>query len=72
MKVRERLRQLLARYGGWLPRRGGWTRRVLSRIAAKRTQSEETDRVAEARAHFWAELRAGQREAEAGSSRPRT
>jgi len=45
-------------------------RGTLGPIAVKKEQDEEDSRWAEARARFWAELREGQRQAEASSSKP--
>ena len=61
----KRLRKALARHWGWLWRRDG---KVLGRLAGK---TEHDEARAEARAHFWAELREGQREAEAQCARLR-
>jgi hypothetical protein len=67
--MRNRLRQALARYWSGLFGRDGTGRGVLRRIAARKAENEERGRSAEARARFWAELRDGQREAEAQCSR---
>ena len=64
-----RLRQALVRHCGWLWARAAWERRVLSRIAARNARKQQSSRSDEARARFWAELREGQREAEAQCSR---
>jgi len=61
----KRLRQAFARHYGWVSRMGGRVRSVLGLVAAKRERAVEDSRCIEARARFWAELREGQREAEA-------
>jgi hypothetical protein len=64
--MRTSLHQALARL--WA--RAVWGRRVLSHIVARNARSRQNSRSDEARARFWAELREGQREAEAQCSRP--
>jgi len=68
-RMRKRLRQALARRWRSLWRRAGRLRDVLGPIAAKIEGDEEARRWAEKRARFWAELREGQREAEAHRAR---
>jgi hypothetical protein len=59
--VRDLLRQVLQRWTRWW---GNLTRStLLGRFVAKKTPPPATIRSAEERARFWAELRAGQREA---------
>ena len=69
-RMRERLRQTLALHWGWLWRRARTWHGILGLITAKKEQDEERSQWTEARARFWAELREGQREAEAHCSRP--
>ena len=59
------LRQAVARNGRWLWRRTGRVRELLDRIAAKRERDREESRSSAERTRFWADLREGQREAEA-------
>lgn len=58
------LRDVLAAYWQWLRRREGGGRGVLARLAAEKEQDRRT---CEARARFWAEMRAGRQEAEVRS-----
>jgi len=67
--MRNCLRRALVRHWGWLWARAAWERRVLGRIAARNARNQQSSRSDEARARFWAELREGQREAEAQCSR---
>ncbi len=65
----KRLRQAIAWYGTWVWQRTGKVRELLSLNAAKREQDHEDSRRSAARARFWADMREGQREAEAHCSR---
>lgn len=68
--MRTSFRHALVRHWGWLWARAAWGRRVFSRIAARNARNRQSSRSDEARTRFWAELREGQREAEAQCSRP--
>jgi hypothetical protein len=63
------VRPALAHCGAWVRRLSGTMRGWLARGAARRARTERDCRYLEARARFWAEVRAGQREAEALSAR---
>ena len=65
----KQLRQALARFGGWVGRRRASLRGFLGRGAALRARTLQDRRELDARARFWAEVRAGQREAEALSAK---
>ncbi len=67
-RMRQRLRRMLARHWQWWRRAGG-LRGVLGPIAAKKEVNDEARHWAEERSRFWAELREGQREAEAQRAR---
>jgi hypothetical protein len=64
---RSRLR--LVQLFGWVWRQGRRGHAFLGRSATERARVEGDCRQVEARARFWAELREGQREAEALSAR---
>ena len=61
----KRLRQAIARHGKGVWQRTGGVRQLLGIIAAKRERDREDGRQSAVRARFWAEVREGQREAEA-------
>ena len=61
----KRLRQAIARQGKGMWQRTGRVRELLGLIAAKRHRDREDSRRNAARTRFWAEVREGQREAEA-------
>jgi hypothetical protein len=63
------LGQAIARHGRWLRRRTGMVCELLHVIAAKRERYQRDSCRSVARARFWADLREGQRQAEAHSSR---
>ena len=63
------LRQALTRYYGWMRRRTSQMRELLGFIRAKSERAAEDSRRDTARANFWADFHAGQREAEAHCSR---
>ena len=65
----KRLGQALPRYYGWMRRRTSRMREVLGLIAVKKQRAAEDSNQKTARARFWADFRAGQREAEAHCSR---
>ena len=65
----KRLRQALHRYYGWMRRRASRMRELLGLIAGKKERSAEDSHQKTARARFWADFRAGQREAEAHCAR---
>jgi hypothetical protein len=67
-----RVRLALAPLSTWARRRGSRMRAFLRRSATNSERSEDDGRHVEARARFWAELREGQREAEAECARPAT
>jgi hypothetical protein len=64
-----RLREAIVRDVAWVWRRRGRVRELIRLRAARRAQDKEDSRQTAARARFWAELREGQREAEAQCSR---
>lgn len=59
----------LAQLSRWMSRLSSGTRDLLGRGAARRARTEDEYRQVQARARFWAEVREGQREAEAQSGR---
>jgi hypothetical protein len=65
----KRLRQAIARHGRGVWQRTGRVRELLGLIAAKRERNHEVSRQSAARARFWADVREGQREAEAHCAR---
>ena len=65
----QHLRQALTRYYGWMRRRTSQMRELLGVIRAKSKRAAEDSRRNTARATFWADFHAGQREAEAHCSR---
>jgi hypothetical protein len=65
----KQLREALARFGEGLRRRSGSLRGFVGRGAALRARTVQDRRDLEARARFWSEVRAGQREAEALSGK---
>lgn len=65
----KRLYQPLSRYYGRMRLRTSRLRRVLGSIAFKKERAAEDSRQKTARACFWADYHAGQREAEAHCSR---
>ena len=65
----KRLYQPLTRYYGWMRRRTSRLRELLGFIAFKKERAAEDSRQKTARARFWADFHAGQREAEAHCSR---
>ena len=65
----KRLYQPLTRYYGWMRRRTSRLRERLGFIAVKKERAAEDSRQKTARARFWADFHAGQREAEAHCSR---
>ena len=72
--IATRLKQLheaLVRFVGGLRRRSGSMRGFFGRGAALRARTVQDRRDLEARARFWSEVRAGQREAEALSGKRR-
>lgn len=64
-----RVRLALAPLSAWVRRHGSRMRAFLRRSATSGARSEDGGRHVEARARFWAELREGQREAEAQCAR---
>ena len=64
-----KLRQAIVRHGMWVWQRTGRVRELLGLFAAKRERDQEDSRQSATRARFWADLREGQREAEALCSR---
>ena len=67
--MQNRLREALVRHWRWFWARAARARAVLGRIAARSPRNHRSGRSDEARAHFWAEFREGQREAEVRSVR---
>jgi hypothetical protein len=67
--MRERVREGMVWYGKWVSRQRGRVRDVLRFIAAKRRQDQADSRQNAARTRFWADLREGQREADAECAR---
>lgn len=61
----KRLRQAIARHGNGVWQHTRRVRELLGLIAAKRHRDREDSRRNAARTRFWAEVREGQREAEA-------
>jgi hypothetical protein len=58
-----------ARYAKWVSRQRGRVRDLLRFITAKRAREREDSRQSVARSRFWADLREGQREADAECAR---
>jgi len=67
----KRLRHKIARPAKWMQQTLGSMRALLTRGVAKREQTAEGRRQSVARARFWADVRDGQREAEAHCSHDR-
>lgn len=65
----KRLYQPLIRYYGWMRRRSSRLRERLGFIAGEKERAAEDSRQKTARARFWEDFHAGQREAEAHCSR---
>ena len=63
------MRLALANFRIWVRRHGSEMGGLAGRGAEKRMRAEDQNRHVESRARFWAELRDGQREAEAHSAR---
>ena len=67
----EGMRQEIARYGKWVSRQGRRVRELWRLIAARRERGREDSRQNAARTRFWADMREGQREADAQCERDR-
>ena len=59
------MREGIARYGKWVVRQSRRLRDLWRVIAAQRERGREDKRLDAARTRFWADLRKGQREADA-------
>lgn len=63
------LREEIVRYSKWVLRQTARVRDILKLATAKRERDQENNRQNAARRRFWADLREGQREADAQCAR---